>query len=234
MNAFGGAKNASTRASSLRGLSTRPAIKFCGLTQAQDVANAVKLGVDAIGLVFYPPSPRAVTVEQAIKLVKAIPVFITVVALVVNLSEQELVALAKQVPFDVIQFHGDESPLTCQQMAKHVGKRWIKAIRVREEDDEVSILLKINELYDHGASGVLLDLYHPDKFGGTGERFDWGKLPKNSPLPMILAGGLTADNVAQACELPIYGVDVSGGIESQKGVKDLEKMMDFVKKLTDR
>lgn len=196
-----------------------------------DIKNAVNLGVDAIGLVFYPPSPRAVSIEQAQILVKAVPAFTTVVALVVNMSEPELVALTKQVPCDVIQFHGDESPLLCKLMAERIGKRWIKAIRVKDTDTSDSILAKVGELQDCGASGVLLDLYHPDKFGGTGERFDWDKIPDNSPLPIILAGGLTAENVAKTKDLPIYGVDVSGGIESQKGVKSLEKMTEFINAL---
>lgn len=203
-------------------------IKFCGFTQTDDIKNAINLGVDAIGLVFYPPSPRAVSVEQAQTLIKAVPAFTTIVALVVNMSETELMSLARQVAFDVVQFHGDESALACRLMAERIGKRWIKAIRVRDDDDKKSILLKINELYENGASGVLLDLYHPEKFGGTGERFDWEKIPKTSPLPIILAGGLTAQNVAKTKNLPIYGVDVSGGIESTKGIKSLEKMAEFV------
>lgn len=207
------------------------AVKFCGFTQIDDVTHAIKLGVNAIGLVFYPDSPRAVTIEQAKKLVNAIPAFTVVVALVVNMSEQALINLADHVPFDVIQFHGDETAEQCAVLAQSVFKRWIKAIRVRDDDTADSILAQIQQLQAHGASGVLLDLYHPDKFGGTGERFDWQKIPKHSPLPIILAGGLTVDNVAQTKNLPIYGVDVSGGIEHRKGVKSVQKMTDFIKVL---
>lgn len=207
----------------------KTAVKFCGFTQVEDIKNAVHLGVDAIGLVFYPPSPRYVTPEQASELAKAVPAFTTVVALVVNMPEQELVYLAHHVPFDIVQFHGDETPLACQLMADRIGKRWIKAIRIGEQDTSDTILAQIQELKDFGACGVLLDAYHPDKFGGTGERFDWDKIPANSPLPIILAGGLTADNVADAiAKTHVYGVDVSGGIESAKGVKSLEKMSEFL------
>lgn len=207
------------------------AVKFCGFTQVEDIKNAVSLGVDAIGLVFYPPSPRAVTPEQASELAKAVPAFTTIVALVVNMPEQDLVYLAHHVPFDVVQFHGDETPFACQLMADRICKRWIKAIRVKDDDTSDTILAQIAELKSFGASGVLLDLYHPDKFGGTGERFDWDKIPKDSPLPIILAGGLTADNVGKTRDLPIDGVDVSGGIESAKGVKSLQKMTDFLTKV---
>lgn len=207
------------------------AVKFCGFTQVEDIKNAVSLGVDAIGLVFYPPSPRAVTPEQASELAKAVPAFTTIVALVVNMPEQDLVYLAHHVPFDVVQFHGDETPFACQLMADRICKRWIKAIRVKDDDTSDTILAQIEELKSFGASGVLLDLYHPDKFGGTGERFDWDKIPKDSPLPIILAGGLTAGNVGKTRDLPIGGVDVSGGIESAKGVKSLQKMTDFLAKV---
>lgn len=213
---------------------SKTSIKFCGFTQAQDIQNAVNLGVDAIGLVFYPPSPRYVTLEQAAKIAKVVPAFTTVVALVVNMSEQELVYLAQHVPFDIVQFHGDESAQMCQQLAARIGKRWIKALRISDEDTSQTILAKIEELKAYGACSVLLDAYHPDKFGGTGERFDWEKLPKNSPLPIVLAGGLTADNVGEAISTlsqqnrGVYGVDVSGGIEAAKGIKDAKKMQRFI------
>lgn len=216
---------------------TMPAVKFCGFTQAQDIQNAVNIGVNAIGLVFYPPSPRAVTVEQAQQLVKTIPPFTTIVALVVNMGENELRHLAKNVAFDVLQFHGDETPAECQALANAVQKRWYKAIRVTHDDTEQTLLVKIAELKNCGAVAVLLDAYHPDKFGGTGDSFDWEKIPKNSPLPIILAGGLTADNVGEAIatlcqkDRSVYGVDVSGGIESHKGIKSADKMQDFFNKV---
>jgi phosphoribosylanthranilate isomerase len=170
-----------------------------------------------------------VTAEQACELAKAVPAFTTVVALVVNMPEQELVYLSHHVPFDIIQFHGDESPQECKLMADRINKRWIKALRISHDDTTETIVTQIQELKDFGACSVLLDAYHPDKFGGTGDSFDWDKIPKNSPLPIILAGGLTADNVGEAiAKTNVYGVDVSGGIESAKGVKSLEKMQKFI------
>ncbi|MFW2177574.1 MULTISPECIES: phosphoribosylanthranilate isomerase [unclassified Moraxella] len=209
-------------------------VKFCGFTNADQLKTAIDLGVNAVGFVLYDQSPRAVTVEQANELAKTVPPFVTIVALVVNMPEQDLVYLSHHMPFDVIQFHGDESAHLCHLMADRVNKRWIKALRVTDEDTEQSLLAQIQELKDFGACGVLLDAYHPDKFGGTGERFDWGKIPKDSPLPIILAGGLTADNVGEAIVSlakegrQIVGVDVSGGIESAKGVKSVEKMQKFL------
>ena len=204
-------------------------IKFCGLTRVQDIKQAVALGVDAIGLVFYPPSPRAVTIEQALTLTQAIPAFTTAVALVVNISQTELEMLAQTVRFDVIQFHGDETAKECQQLAEAVNKRWIKALRINQQNDTtVSISKQIAEFADAGASSILLDAYHKDAYGGTGERFDWSLIPSRSALPIILAGGLTADNVANTLKMPIQAVDVSGGIESAKGIKDLAKMQSFI------
>lgn len=204
------------------------AVKFCGFTEPQALKHAIDLGVDAIGLVFYDESPRAVNIQQAKELVKIVPAFTTVVALVVNISEQKLINIAQQVIFDVIQFHGNETARVCQSLAKKVNKRWIKALRISQTDSVDSLLSKIVELKEAGASGVLLDAYHPDKFGGTGEQFNWAIIPQNSPLPIILAGGLTSENVTKAVSLPIAGVDVSGGIELVKGEKDLKKMQAFM------
>lgn len=205
-------------------------VKFCGFTRCIDVGHAVKLGVDAIGLVFYPPSPRAVSAAQAQDLIKHIPAFVSVVALVVNMSANELVNLAEQVPFDVIQFHGDESPDDCAKLARQVNKRWIKALRIdAQSQTPASIHAQINEFAEAGASSILLDAYHKDTYGGTGERFDWSLIPSDSTLPIILAGGLTPQNVADTLGLPINAVDVSGGIESAKGIKDASKMADFIR-----
>ena len=204
-------------------------VKFCGFTELADVRAAVKMGADAIGLVFYPPSPRAVTPEQAVRLSQAVPAFTSVVALVVNMSEPELVSLAQTVPFDVIQFHGDESPDLCQQHAAAVNKRWIKALRIDQQTDTLdSIHEQIDAYARAGASSILLDAYHKAAYGGTGQRFDWSLIPSEASLPIVLAGGLTPDNVAGALSLPIAAVDVSGGIEYAKGRKDAEKMQRFM------
>lgn len=205
-------------------------VKFCGFTQIEDVKQAVALGANALGFVFYPPSPRAVSAEHAKDLIKPVPAFVSVVALVVNMGEEELVELTERVPFDVIQFHGDESPSDCQQLANKVNKRWIKALRINKESQNVSsIQAQIDEYTKAGASSILLDAYHKEAYGGTGERFDWSLIPNKSSLPIILAGGLTIDNVGDTLKLPIQAVDVSGGIESAKGIKDAGKMAAFIK-----
>ena len=205
-------------------------VKFCGFTQLSDIKTAAQLGVDAVGLVFYPPSPRAVTQAQAQTLVAAVPAFVSVVALVVNMPREQLIELADNVAFDIIQFHGDESPEQCQQLASSVNKRWIKALRINtEHDTPESVSAKIESFVAMGASSILLDAYHQHKYGGTGARFDWSLIPQHSSLPIILAGGLDADNVATTLELPIYAVDVSGGIEAAKGKKDAAKMRAFMK-----
>ena len=205
-------------------------VKFCGFTQASDVQQAIELGADALGFVFYPPSPRAVTAEQAKSLLQQVPAFVSVVALVVNIQPSELVALANSVDFDVIQFHGDESAEQCQQLAKSVNKRWVKALRINQDiHDLQSIQSQIKDYAQAGASSILLDAYHKDAYGGTGERFDWSLIPKDSALPIILAGGLTPDNIGDTLKLPIQAVDVSGGIESAKGIKDAGKMAAFIR-----
>lgn len=205
-------------------------VKFCGFTQLSDVQTAAQLGADAVGLVFYPPSPRAVTLAQAKTLSASVPAFMSVVALVVNMSQDELSELANTVSFDIIQFHGDETPEQCQQLASRVNKRWIKALRINaEQDTAASVSNQIDRFAAAGASSILLDAYHQHKYGGTGARFDWSLIPQDSSLPIILAGGLDAKNVAATLDLPIYAVDVSGGIEQDKGKKDAAKMRAFMK-----
>lgn len=206
------------------------AVKFCGFTNKDEIDLAVALGVDAVGLVFYAPSPRYVSISLAKQLVADIPPFVTVVALVVNMSAKELGVLAGEVMFDVIQFHGDETTKECQTLASDVGKRWMKALRIGTLDHQETIVQHLDELKKAGASAALLDAYHPQQFGGTGKTFDWQKIPKNPPLPLILAGGLTADNVATAiAHTHVYGVDVSGGIEWAKGRKCADLMTNFIK-----
>ncbi len=215
----------------------RPSVKFCGLTRTEDVQTAAALGVDAVGLVFYPPSLRHVDRTVAQRLALSVPAFVSVVALVVNVSQDELTELADTISFDIIQFHGDETPQACAALAKSVHKRWIKAIRVQDDWQTSDILTQIDTLKAYGASGVILDAYHPKQYGGTGEQFDWSKIPDNSPLPIYLAGGLTPDNIGQITSNPklihkIAGVDVSGGIERAKGVKCGERMRAFISNMT--
>lgn len=199
--------------------------KICGLTRPQDIQSAVQAGVDAIGLVFYPPSPRAVDIEQAIDLVKYIPPYVQIVGLFVNATRDEIADVCRQVPIDILQFHGDESPEQCQKIAQKLSRRWYKALQVK---DDMDILQAIQPYQQHGASAILLDAYHPDLKGGTGHSFDWTTFPK-ADIPLILAGGLNPDNVADAIALTQpYAVDVSGGVEQEKGIKDSEKMQKFI------
>ena len=208
----------------------RTRTKICGITRIQDIDAVVAAGVDAIGFVFYAPSPRSVTPEQAKKLLKHVPAYVQTVGLFVNATGNEIEQVLKTVPLDLLQFHGDETPEQCQQLASAVNKRWIKALRINtEQHTTAGVSAQIDEFAVAGANSILLDAYHPHKYGGTGARFDWSLLPQDSSLPIILAGGLDADNVAATLELPIYAVDVSGGIESGKGKKDAAKMRAFMK-----
>lgn len=203
----------------------RTRVKICGLTQEKDIRATVIAGADAIGLVFYPPSPRAVSLEQAVTLVKHIPAYVQVVGLFVNASFDEIANICRQVPIDILQFHGDESPEQCQNIAQKLSRRWYKAIQVKEGLD---IIHEINQYKNAGASAVLLDAYHPDLKGGTGHSFDWTTFPK-ADIPLILAGGLNPENVADAIALTQpYAVDVSGGVEQAKGIKDSEKIQKFM------
>lgn len=200
----------------------RTRIKICGLTRAEDVQAACALGADAIGLVFYPPSPRAVTVEQASLIVKDVPPFVTVTALFVNPTVAEVEAVLTQIPaIGLLQFHGEESAEFCRQF----GRAYIKAIPMR---DDVDLAQQASVYAD--ALGLLVDTYKPGIPGGSGESFDWHRLPQSLSKPLILAGGLTPVNVAHAVsQVTPYAVDVSGGVEESKGVKSVEKMRAFTR-----
>ena len=203
----------------------RTRAKICGITRLEDVQAVVQAGADAIGFVFFPPSPRHVDVEQAALLVQAIPAYVQSVGLFVNSSAEEIQNILKKVPLDILQFHGDESPEQCKQIAQAVGRRWYKAIQVKPELD---IVEEINKYQKFGASAVLLDAWHPDLKGGTGHSFDWTTFPKLN-IPLILAGGLNPDNIEQAIlTTQAYAVDVSGGVESAKGIKDQQLVERFM------
>ncbi len=203
----------------------RTRVKICGFTQVDEAVIATKLGVDAIGLVFYPPSPRHVNIEQAQKIVKALPAFVTVVALFVDEKESQIKEVIKQVSIDCIQFHGDEMPVNCRLY----NKPYIKAIRMLPDLD---ILEMTDQYYD--ASSLLLDAYHPGIKGGSGSQFDWGLIPKDCSKSIILAGGLHVDNVKQAIQsVRPYALDVSSGVEKTKGVKDVAKMAAFIQAINE-
>ncbi|AYN15173.1 phosphoribosylanthranilate isomerase [Pseudomonas monteilii] len=195
--------------------------KICGITRIEDALAAAEAGADAIGFVFYAKSPRAVDVRQARAIIAELPPFVTTVGLFVNASRCELNEILEVVPLDLLQFHGDETPQDCEGY----HRPWIKALRVRPGDD----LEAACKLYA-GARGILLDTYVAGVPGGTGEAFDWSLVPERLSKPIILAGGLSADNVGQAiAQVRPYAVDVSGGVEQAKGIKDAAKIEAFMR-----
>ncbi len=202
-------------------LNARVRVKICGITRPEDALDAARHGADAIGLVFYRKSPRAVTVAQARRIAEAMPPFVAKVGLFVDPEESLVHEVLSQVPLDLLQFHGDETPQACARY----GRPFIKAIQMREDVQ----LARVAEQY-HMAAGLLLDTYVDGVQGGTGQAFDWKRVPRRLAKPVILAGGLTPDNVAKAISLARpYAVDVSGGVEQSKGIKDPEKMAAFMR-----
>ena len=196
----------------------RVRVKICGLTRVEDVKSAVSLGADAIGLVFYSPSPRAVTIEQAKQLVDVSATFVQVVGLFVNANAAEINQVLDHVALDVLQLHGDETPAQCKEIARLTKRRWIKALAMKPDSD---IKAMIAPYIEAGASAILLDTWHPQLKGGTGQAFDWASWPQyDQSVALILAGGLTPDNVDQAiAQTRPYAVDVSGGVEMDQIAK---------------
>jgi phosphoribosylanthranilate isomerase len=189
----------------------------------EDVLDAVQSGADALGLVFYDKSPRHVSVQQAVQLTEVIFPFVSLVGLFVNASAETVREVLKQVPLDVLQFHGEEKPEFCAQF----GRPYLKAIRVKEGVD----LVQYAADYE-GAQGLVLDAFVEGTHGGTGASFDWGLIPLDLPLPVILSGGLHAGNVAEAIrKVRPYAVDVSSGVEASKGIKDAAKIAAFIKEV---
>ncbi|MGZ4997359.1 MAG: phosphoribosylanthranilate isomerase [Methylobacter sp.] len=203
----------------------RTRVKICGFTRVEDAVCAAQLGVDAIGLVFYPPSPRNVDIDQAIKIVNALPAFVSVVALFVDEQESQIRKVLNQVPIDCLQFHGDEPAEACRLY----GKRYMKAVRMQDGIDVSDLALQY-----HDAAGLLLDAYHPGAKGGTGSQFDWDLIPEHCALPIILAGGLDMSNAGQAVQtVRPYALDVSSGVETEKGIKDALKMAAFIREVNE-
>lgn len=199
----------------------RTRVKICGITRPEDALAAVDAGADAIGLVFYPPSPRAITAARAASILQRLPPFVTTVGLFVNATADELAETLEQVPLDLLQFHGDETAAACEGH----GRPYIKALRMRPGLD----LGEMERQYP-SASGLLLDSYQPGKPGGTGVTFDWVRIPEAMRGRIILAGGLSPDNVEAAIrQVHPYAVDVSGGVEQEKGIKDEEKIRAFIR-----
>jgi len=195
-------------------------IKICGLKDPH-MARAIALaGADAIGLVFYPPSPRHVDLDTARAIADALPAFVSSVGLFVDATVAEVEDVLAKVPLDLLQFHGDESPEYCASF----GRPYIKAVRVKPGLD----LLEYARRYT-GARGLLCDAYSPVAPGGTGERFDWRLLPRDLPLPLILSGGLVAANIGDGIRATRpWAVDVSSGVERQRGEKDLDLAREFI------
>ena len=202
----------------------RVRVKFCGVTRPEDASSAAMLGVDAIGLVFYSESPRAVDIAKAKEIVSVLPPFITIVGLFVNELRETIEEILGQVRIDYLQFHGDEEAEEC----RHYRRPFVKAIRMHPD----VCLDDIAGRYPDAAA-LLLDSYVEGVKGGTGEIFDWGKVQTDLGIPVILAGGLRPDNVAAAIRaVHPYAVDVSGGIEQRKGLKDVSKMRAFMRGVT--
>ncbi|MFY0664059.1 MAG: phosphoribosylanthranilate isomerase [Natronospirillum sp.] len=201
-------------------VSRRTRVKICGLREHEHVQAAVQAGADALGFVFYPPSPRAVSTGQAAELITAMPPFVTSVGLLVNPDAALVQEVLQQCNIDLLQFHGDEDDAFCRQF----GRPFIKAVRMAPDLDVEATLAQWPS-----ARGLLLDAWHPELPGGTGEQFDWSRIPERWRSRIILAGGLTPDNVATAIRtLHPYALDVSGGVEVSKGIKSTQRIQAFV------
>lgn len=203
----------------------RTRVKICGVTRVEDALTAVEQGADAIGLVFYPPSPRYVSASQAAEIAQVLPAFVSVVGLFVDAPSADIEAVLSKVPIDLIQFHGNETPEQCRRYEKP----YIKAIRVKTDTNLIQYQSDFSD-----AKALLLDTYTEGVPGGTGQVFDWNVIPKHMTKQLVLAGGLDANNVTQAIKLvKPYAVDVSGGVESAKGIKDAEKIAAFMRGVSD-
>jgi phosphoribosylanthranilate isomerase len=200
---------------------SRTRVKICGITNSHDAEIAVDSGADAIGMVFYPDSPRNISLSQAREIVSRVPPFVTTVGLFVNSSAQQINRVINAVSLDLLQFHGDED----EEFCSHFQRPYLKVVRVQANTD----LHRLCQQYA-SARGLLVDSYKPGIPGGTGETFDWSMIPRDLPLPLVLAGGLNAGNVESAlARVQPYAVDVSSGVESSPGVKDVEKISGFMR-----
>lgn len=198
----------------------RTRVKICGITRVEDAQAAAAHGADAIGLIFYPPSPRCVTPDRAREIVAATPAFVSTVAVFVNPAREEVEGVIRESGVALLQFHGDESREFCGQFSRP----YIKVARIRPGLDLIKYLSP-----HAGAKAWMLDAYHEDLWGGTGGVFDWSLVPRDAGRPIILSGGLTADNVANAVKrVRPYAVDVSTGVEISKGIKDAAKIAAFI------
>jgi len=197
------------------------AVKICGITRPEDALAAARAGAHAIGLVFYAKSPRNVTPARAAEIIRVVPPFVTTVGLFVNADAEEVRRTLAEAPVNLLQFHGEETPEFCRQFKRP----YVKAVRMKAGVD----LLQYAQDY-HDAKALLLDNYVEGLHGGSGVAFDWSLIPRGLPLPVILSGGLTPENVAEAVRrVRPSAVDVSSGVESAKGIKDAQKIAAFIK-----
>ena len=198
----------------------RTKIKICGITNSKNALDAVDLGVDALGFVFFGESPRYIEPKKARKIINLLPSFVLRVGLFVNASKEEVLSAISDSSVNVLQFHGDEDEQFCNQF----NLPYIKAISFQNGVN----LLEYCKLFT-SSSAILIDTYSENMRGGTGKTFNWDLLPKELPLPLIVAGGLDSGNVSSLINsINPYGVDVSGGVESDKGIKDYTMMKNFV------
>ncbi|MEK0435122.1 MAG: hypothetical protein RL369_1171 [Pseudomonadota bacterium] len=211
-------------------MSARTRIKLCGLTRPADVSAAVALGADAIGLVFYPPSPRYVSPAQAGQLLAELPAFVSAVGLFVNPELAEVQACIEAAPISILQFHGDETAAQCAEIAQRVRRPFLRALRIKPEM-KAADLLEFEAAYRISSplfAGLLLDTWS-EAYGGTGKVFDWSLIPAELARRAVLSGGLNVQNATDAVrQLRPHAVDVSSGIESAKGVKDVALMSAFI------
>jgi phosphoribosylanthranilate isomerase len=202
-------------------MAMRTRVKICGLTRLEDVVAAVSGGADAIGLVFYPGSPRHVDLPRARRLARSVAPFVTVTGLFVNADEDTVREVLETVPLRLLQFHGQETNDECRRY----GMPFLKSVAMKNTTDLRACMRDYPD-----AAGFLLDAWQPGTHGGGGESFNWDLVPADLPSPVILAGGLRPENVAEAIKrVRPYAVDVSSGVEEAKGIKSAEKILAFMK-----
>ena len=199
----------------------RTRVKICGITRPEDGYAAAQAGADAIGLVFYARSPRFVELEQARAICRALPPFISVVALFVDAPREQVEQVLDAVPVDILQFHGSETAAQCTGFTRP----YVKAIGMQQGGDPLPVMAA-----HPAASAFLLDAWLPDTHGGGGVAFDWAQMPRSADRPLILAGGLTPDNVSAAIvQTGPFAVDVSSGVELEKGIKSADRIEAFIR-----
>lgn len=190
-------------------------VKICGITNVKDALAAIEMGADLLGFNFYPKSKRYVTPEKAREIIAKLPTFVDTAGIFVNAPADQIRKVSKGGLLNWVQLHGDETPEFCDTL-RWISPKVIKAIRIRNSED----IQAANKFY---TDAVLLDAFHPDEYGGTGQKFDWN-LVTNLQVRVFLAGGITPENAVEAIEVGAYGIDICSGIESSPGIKDHEKM----------